>query len=504
MPVFTPGRRWQPPFSPFKKEPFGTRVLLAVERLVKGPLFGCRMCGNCLLQETAFICCMECPKGLRNGPCGGSTSEHCYVDETRPCIWYKIYERGIRMGRQDMLMEVLPPMDWNKTGGETWGDVYHQVGKVGVQKFFGGLLSGDPIKRTTAWDSVFQPVRQPEWWRGDKEYHAPAYTEPASELERRLKAGEFVVTSEVAPPMTISTKKLIQNIELIKPYVAAINFTDCPSATPRMSSWACSTIAIQNKAEPVMQIAARDRTRIGLQAEVIGASALGVRNILCLSGDSMKLAPDPRGKMEVVDLDAVQMLWVLRRMRDEGKYLDGRTMKFPPKFFLGAAASPFASEPRFQAMREHKKVNAGAQFFQTNLVYDPDGLELWLNELAKRNILDKVFILAGITPLKSYKVALYMKNEVPGVFVPDKLMKRMEAAGDGAEEEGVQIALELIETIKTRFSNGSGKGVHGIHLMAVGWEEIVPRIMTEAGILPPGFQRPEDKPNVAKSTAGPA
>jgi methylenetetrahydrofolate reductase (NADPH) len=168
----------------------------------------------------------------------------------------------------------------------------------------------------------------------------------------------------------------------------------------------------------------------------------------------------------------------LRKMRDEGKYLDGRNIKFPPKFFLGAAASPFASEPKFQAIREHKKVNAGAQFFQTNLVYDPDGFEVWLNELAKRNILDKVYILAGVTPLKSFKVAKYMNDEVPGVFVPEKIMKRMEAAGDKADEEGVQIALEIIEKIKKL----RGQGVHGIHLMAVGWEEIVPRIVTEAGL----------------------
>lgn len=476
MPGFTPAPRWQPPYYHFGREKLSSRLLEAVERMVKGPMFGCRMCGNCLLQETAFICSMECPKGIRNGPCGGSTPEHCYIDETRPCIWYKIYERSFKMGRQEILLEVLPPLDWEKVGGETWGDVAAQVRKVGVRPFFGGLLSRDPVKRTMAWDSVFQPVRQPEWWQGDSKYHAPTYTEPVSELEKRLKAGEFVVTAEVAPPLTIATNKLIKNIEMVKPYVAAVNFTDCPSATPRMSSWACSTIAVQNGAEPVMQIAARDLTRVSLQAEVLGATALGVRNILCLSGDSMKLSPSPRGRMDVVDLDSVQMLWILRRMRDEGKYLDGRSIKFPPKFFLGAAASPFASEPKFQAIREHKKINAGAQFFQTNLIYDPEGLEIWLNELEKRNILDKVYILAGITPLKSLKVALYMKNEVPGVFVTDPLIKRMEAAGDGAEEEGVKITLEIIEKIRKY------PQIHGIHIMAVGWEEIVPRIVTEAGL----------------------
>jgi methylenetetrahydrofolate reductase (NADPH) len=203
-----------------------------------------------------------------------------------------------------------------------------------------------------------------------------------------------------------------------------------------------------------------------------------VRNILCLSGDSMKMAPEPRGRMDIIDFDSVQMLWVLRRMRDEGRYLDGRAIKFPPKFFLGAAASPYASRPEFQAIREHKKINAGAQFFQTNLVFDPDRLEIWLNELAKRNILDKVYILIGVTPIKTFKMAQYMHFEVPGVTIPEPLMKRLEAAGDGAAEEGIQIALEIIEAVK------HNKAVHGIHLMAVGWEEVVPRIVTEAGLVP--------------------
>jgi methylenetetrahydrofolate reductase (NADPH) len=202
----------------------------------------------------------------------------------------------------------------------------------------------------------------------------------------------------------------------------------------------------------------------------------------------MKMAPGPRGRMDIVDLDAVQMLWILRRMRDEGRYMDGREIKTPPLYFLGAAASPFASAPKFQALREHKKVNAGAQFFQTNLVYDVAHLEIWLNELAKRNILDKVYILVGITPLKTLKMAKYMDGEVPGVFIPKALIQRMEAAdaAGNAQEEGIQIALELIEKIK----QFRGQGVNGLHIMAVGWEDIVPRIVTEAGVLPVGFTAP--------------
>jgi len=478
MPIFTPGRRWQPPFMPFKREPFARRALAKIEIAVKGPMFGCRMCGNCLLQETAFICPMECPKGLRNGPCGGSTPEKCYVDETRPCIWYKIFERSFKMGREEMLLEVLPPLDWDKAGTESWGDVYDQAKKVGVQNIVSGFASREEGSTAKTLDSIFRPIRQPDWWQGDGKYHAPAYTEPASELERRLKAGEFVVAAEVAPPISINTKKLKENIELIKPYVTAINFTDNPSATPRMSSLACSKLAVEMGAEPVMQIAARDRTRVGMQSEVIGATALGMRNILCITGDSMALGPTPRGRMSILDMDSVQMLWILRRMRDERKYLDGREIKTPPQFFLGAAASPFSSNMKFQALREQKKVNAGAQFFQTNVVLDADALDEWLNEIAKRDILDKVYIMIGLTPLKNYKTAAYMHSKVPGVFVPEKVLKRMENARDkgNEQEEGVQITLELIEKIKTK------QGVHGIHLMAVGWEEIVPRIVKEAGL----------------------
>lgn len=487
MPIFTPGRRWQPAYSPFKKDAFANRVLENIEYAIKGPLFGCRMCGNCMLQETAFICPMECPKGLRNGPCGGSTPEHCYVDKTRPCIWYKIYERSFNMGREEKLLEVLPPLDWEKVGTETWGDVFAEVRKMGVGKFFGGILFKSARERYKTWDVVFTNIRQPDWWRGDAEYHAPAYSEPVSDLERRLKAGEFVVACEIAPPLSVSTKKLIENINLVKPYVTAINFTDNASATPRMTSWACSKIAIENGAEPVMQIAARDRTRASLQAEILGATALGVRNVLCVTGDSPVLAPHPRGRMDINDLDAVQMLWILRRMRDEGRYLDGREIKFPPRFFLGAAASPFASEPKFQALREHKKVNAGAQFFQTNLVYDMERFEIWLNELAKRGILDKVYIMVGITPLKSLKMTQYM-TQVPGVFIPPAILKRMEEAdkAGAAQEEGAQIALELARKIK----GYEAQGVHGLHIMPVGWEDIVPRIVKEAGLLPDGIAEP--------------
>jgi len=188
------------------------------------------------------------------------------------------------------------------------------------------------------------------------------------------------------------------------------------------------------------------------------------------------VGPPPTGNLNIIDIDSVQMLWILRKMRDDCIYLDGRKIKYPPKYFLGAATSPFASDPELQAIRDQKKINAGAQFFQTNIIFEPDRLDLWLEQLDKRNSLNKVYILVGVSPLKSYKVARYLHDQVPGVFLPGNILSRMEKAGDGESEEGVQIALEIIECLKEK------KGINGIHLMTLGWESIVPRIVTDSGL----------------------
>lgn len=481
MSGFKPARRWQPAFYPFKKEKSGRRLRATVELLIKGPLFGCRMCGNCLLQETAFICPMECPKGMRNGPCGGVTPQkNCYVDETRKCVWYSIYKRAQKTGRTEKLLEVLPPLDWSNVGTETWGDVVKQVRKVGTGRFFSSLFSKDMVKKDMIWDSVFKTVRQPDWWQGDSDYHRPGYSEPASNLESRLRNGEFVIATEVTPPLSADSGKLIRNIEMVKPFVTAVNFTDASSAIPKMSAVACCKVASDLQAEPVYQIAARDTTRTGLQSSVIGAGQLGIRNILCVTGDNPKVGPSPTSDLNYVDVDSVQMLWILRRMRDDGIYLDGRKMKNPPAFFLGAATSPFASDPELQAIKDQKKVNAGAQFFQTNLIFEPERLDQWLEHLDKRNVLEKVYILVGLVPLKSYKAAIYLHEKVPGIVIPEYILRRIEKAGEKAPEEGIRIALELIDSIRKK------RGVNGIHLMTLGWESVVERIVTESGLFKSG------------------
>jgi methylenetetrahydrofolate reductase (NADPH) len=214
----------------------------------------------------------------------------------------------------------------------------------------------------------------------------------------------------------------------------------------------------------------------------MGAAGLGIPNILCLSGDHQCCGPSPICKPDQADMDAVQVLWMLRRLRDEGKYLDGRTTKQRPAYFLGAAASPFGAPPRYEAIRAEKKVNAGAQFIQTQPIFDHDRFCDWLEALDQRNLLDKVAILPGLVPLKSARAAHFMADQVPGVVVPEAVLARMDACGDdkmAQQETGVAIALELIEKLKTT------SGIRGMHLMAVHWEEIVPRLIEESGVPRP-------------------
>ncbi len=474
MAIFTPLRRWQPAFRPFGKLPAGERMLALLERAVKGPLFGCRMCGNCLLQETAFICHMACPKGIRNGPCGGVNNGYCYVDPTRKCAWYLIYERSERMHRGKKLLEVLPPVDWDRAGGETWGEVVRKIRETGPANIIlPSRRKGKSIGAVLE-EKVFRPIRQPEWWRGDADYHPPAVDGPQSELERELRSGRFAITTEVMPPLSAATDRLEEKINLVKPYVTAINFTDGSSAIPRMSSAACSAVAVSLGADPVMQISARDNNRNSLQSQAIGANALGVHNILCLSGDSPRVGPKPRGNLNIIDVDSVQMLWILRRMRDEGIYLDGREIKNRPRLFLGAAAAPLLQKPELQVLRDMKKVNAGAQFLQTNLVFDPDSLDPWLESLRREGLPERAFVLIGVSPLKSLRLAQYLHDNIPGVTIPDTIMKRLADAGDGFAAESIRITVENIRRLREK------SGVHGVHIMPLGWESVVPQIIEQA------------------------
>jgi len=384
----------------------------------------------------------------------------------------------------EKLLEINAPIDGRQAGHEAWLSLYKFWRERKRGPSFKDLLFNRK-KFNEELQSLFFDLRQPEWWQGDSKYHPPAYTEPISKLEAQLKSGQFTVTAEIAPPMGATVKTIERWATVMKDYVVAANFTDNASAAPRMGSLACARLCLEYGLEPVMQLQTRDRTRVALESDAIGAAGLGIRNILCLTGDHLRLGPGPVPKPDQHDMDAIQLLWMLRRMRDERVYLDGRTIKEPPRFFLGAAASPYAAIPRYEAIRTEKKVNAGAQFIQTQPVFDYDRFLDWLEAIDKRNLLDKVYILAGLVPLKSPRAAHYMAEEVPGVVVPQAIVKRMDEASN-PQEEGVQIALEIIEKLKKT------PGIRGIHIMAVHWEEIVPRLIDESG-LPKPLSQPAEK-----------
>lgn len=461
-------RRFRAPFMPIHPPPPGERLVIALEKLIEGALFKCSMCGNCLLQETAFICPLLCPKGLRNGPCGSGAIDECCVDPARQCVWHMIYERADELGRLDRLMEVQAPLDWSRVGYETWGTVISEARERGLLssiRAFRGLDRSDQIER------MFRDIRQPDWWQGDDDYHPPASPQPGSKLQSALERGEFVITVELAPPASANAAKVREKAARLHGLIHAANVTQNPMATARMSSLACSLLLAQNGIEPVLQLTARDYNRYVLQSEVLGASALGVHNVLCLTGDPPTSSKGPAGNLPY-DLDATQMLWMLRRLRDERRFLDGRRVKVPPQLFLGTAASPNDPDSRHEALRLEKKINAGAQYIQTQLVYDVPTLERWLEALEERDLLTKVHVLAGIGPLRSVKIARFLQERIPDVIVPSHLVDRMEQSST-PEETGFEIALELIQKMKTL------PDVSGIHIMSMGWESILPRLINQ-------------------------
>ena len=474
MSLFTPSRRWQPPFYPFKKRNFSEKIEEAFERTFKGLLWGCRMCGNCLLQETAFICPMACPKGLRNGPCGGSTPEHCCVDETRPCIWYEIFRRADRMGRLEKLLEVFPPLDWDKTGTSALRDVYTKIADHGFIKTANAVVRSSPSQRNEKWDRFFKEIRQPDWWHGDAQPHfAPAHT-PVSQFEQALISGKFVLTCEITPPNMCDFSSLDSKFQELVGWVDGVNITDGASAVPRVSPFACALRARDMGVEPVLQMAARDRTRLSFQADLLGASASGIHNILLITGDHPNKGNPPFSKMDIWDFDSIQSIWMARKLRDEGTCLDGRVVKNQPRFLIGAAASPFASLPKYQTIRTEKKMNAGVQYFQTNLIFDLPRFEEYLEALDQRSVLGKVPILAGVAPIKSLRMAQFLRT-LPGIVIPDHVIERVSRAKDPAEE-GHQICLEMVEKLK------SLPGVQGIHFMAITDNTALKRLITESNL----------------------
>jgi len=295
-------------------------------------------------------------------------------------------------------------------------------------------------------------------------------------LERILTSGQFAVTAEAGPPKGTSAEVIRKKGELLRHCCDAVNVTDNQTAIVRMSSLAGCLLLKEQGVEPVMQMVVRDRNRLALQSDVLGAVALGIGNILCLSGDHQKFGNHP-GAKGVFDIDSIQLVRTLKMMRDEKKFIAGEDISGEVPVFIGAAANPFADPFEYRVSRLAKKIKAGADFIQTQAVYDVDKFARWMEMVTARGLDKQVHIMAGIIPIRSAGMARYMRDSVPGVYVPDEVVTRMEKAAN-PKEEGVNIVLEIIEKLKAM------PGVHGIHIMAVGWEDIVPQVVEKSGLMP--------------------
>lgn len=298
----------------------------------------------------------------------------------------------------------------------------------------------------------------------------------STNLEKILTAGAFAVTAEAGPPKGASAESVRKKADVLKGGCDAVNVTDNQTAIVRMCSLAGCIIVKQSGLDPVMQIVTRDRNRIAIQSDVLGAVAMGIGNILCLTGDHPRFGNHPTAKA-VFDIDSIQLIQVLKNMRDNKKFINGEDIAGEVPLFIGAAENPFADPFEYRVIRLAKKIKAGADFIQTQAVYDLPKFKIWMQMVCDRGLDKQTHILAGVIPIRAAGMARYMRDNVPGVSVPEEIITRMAGAKSG-KTEGANIAIELIQQLK------EVPGVHGVHIMAVGWEEIVPEIVQKSGLLP--------------------
>jgi 5,10-methylenetetrahydrofolate reductase len=292
-------------------------------------------------------------------------------------------------------------------------------------------------------------------------------------LKEKIESGKFIVCGEIGPPKSCDGDVIREKSKYFKGIVDAVNITDNQTALVRLSSLASAKILLEEGVEPIMQMTCRDRNRIAIQSDLLGAAALGIHNLLCLTGDYQKFGDQPEAK-GVFDLDSIQLIATVAKM-NSGFLLSEQEMKKAPDFLIGAAANPFAEPFEMRLIRLHKKVKAGARFIQTQPVFDMDIFTRWMEKVVEMGLHEKCAILAGVMPVKSVKALLHMKKEVPGVKINDVYINRLENASD-PKEEGVKIAIEMIKALQKI------KGVRGIHIMPVMWESITPLIVKETGL----------------------
>jgi 5,10-methylenetetrahydrofolate reductase len=414
------------------------RAVIPLERRLKGLMFDCRMCGVCLLSKNGMSCPMNCPKSVRNGPCGGVRADGgCEVDPDMQCVWV-----------------------------EGWR---------GMQHMSEGALSPLPNAPANA-----RFVGSSSWMRLARGEHGPAplcgapTTSSGSRFEQILASGSFAVTAEFSPPDSADPAEVYSRLDYFREEVDAINVTDGSGANCHMSSLGVSALLVQAGFEPVMQISCRDRNRIAIQGDILGAAALGIRNLLCLTGDSTLVGDHPDAK-HVCDLDSMSLLQTARVMRDEGRFLSGRKLNAVPRLFLGGADNPFVPPYDMRPMRLARKIAAGAQFVQTQYCFDLGLLEAYMQRVRDEGLHERCHILIGVGPLGSARTARWLRSKVPGVHIPDEVVTRLEHAAD-PRAEGRKICIEIIQAIRAI------PGIAGVHIMAQRQDHLIRDIVRESGV----------------------
>ncbi len=431
-------------------------ILLPVERATKGAFFNCRMCGQCGLSVTGMACPTGCAKGMRNGPCGGVRANgHCEVEPERRCTWVDATEGDtrIRPGHTNTWTQRVAPRDYRLAGKSTWVPMIapkaparalppsHHAAAVSSASHF----SEDPVVNR------FETLCR--------------------------ERSSFIVTVEISPPDSADPQALLRRAAVFSGLTDAINITDGAGANCHMSSAAASALLHSAGYTPISQVSCRDRNRIALQGDVLGAAALGIRNVLCLTGDDVSQG-DHAGAKSVFDLDSVNLLHTLRGMRERGEYASGRKLEHAPRLFLGASANPFVPPFAERIGNLQRKVDAGAQFIQTQFCFDLNLLEHFMHEVRARELHKRAAIIVGVGILSTAKALRWMADHVPGVNVPSSVTERIAAATD-QRLEGKRFCIEMIRSVRNI------EGVAGVHLMGYKNEDVLAQIIVEAGLRAP-------------------
>ncbi len=437
--------RLAPLFTPLVRL-FGERTVVSLlhplERAAKGLMFDCRECGQCVLSATGMACPMNCPKEMRNGPCGGvHDNGHCEVKPEMRCVWFEATEGTKRIADDHRAhpTPLLPAIDARKRGSSTWIQLIH--GRS---------------------DPAFQP---PVTGRSVADSQLGSF-------EKACNSGRFVVTVEVAPPDSADPQALLARAEKFKGLVDAINITDGAGGNCHMSSVAASAILAAQDYAPVYQIVCRDRNRIAIQGDILGAAALGVKNILCLTGDDVSQGDHPQAK-PVFDLDAVSLLHIARGMCDRGEFASGRQLQTPPDFFIGATANPFVPPYGDRIANLEKKIVAGARFIQTQFCFDLKLFEEFMSEVRRRELHKRAHFIIGVGTLSSAKALKWMATHVPGVHVPEQLLARIGRAED-QRQAAKTACIEIIRNL------AAIEGVAGVHVMGHRNEDTLAEIIFES------------------------